>query len=163
MEYSFSKIGRYLKIVREEKGIKKTDIARMLNVSDAYISMIESGKRLPSVKLCMKMANLLDKPVEEFLSLLSEDIKEKNETPEDFEIIAKIRLANLYRILFSPFSSLSFDEMYKILEEKYPERIELLYRKIKEKYPYLQEKKINSQYLQENQTSQKDYIFLWEK
>ncbi|MCD6407797.1 tyrosine-type recombinase/integrase [bacterium] len=137
MKYSTSKLARYLKMVREKKGIKKSDIARMLGVSVAYISMMESGKRLPSIKLCMKMATLLDGPVEDFLSLLSEDIKEKNETPEDLEIIAKVRFANLYRILFSPFSSLSFDEMYKILEEKYPEKVEVLYKKAIEEFPEL--------------------------
>lgn len=48
---------RYL---RKERGLNLEDIARELNVSKAYISMIETGKRSLDYEMAIQMARIFN-------------------------------------------------------------------------------------------------------
>jgi len=63
--------------------------------------------------------------------LLAEDVKGKDEKLE--EEVAKIRLANLYRMDFPEFPDISLSEMLQYVKNRYPERFEILYKKALEK------------------------------
>lgn len=54
-----------LKSFRERKKITQTELAAILEVSTSTVGMIETGKRLPSLELAMKIANYFEVKIEE--------------------------------------------------------------------------------------------------
>lgn len=46
--------------MRKERGLNLDTIAKKLNVSKAYLSMIETGKRSLDYKMAISMANIFD-------------------------------------------------------------------------------------------------------
>ena len=45
---------------REEKGYTQKQLAELLKISENYLNKIERGKRIPSLKLAVIIAKLLD-------------------------------------------------------------------------------------------------------
>lgn len=45
---------------REEKGLTQENLADLLKISEDYLGKIERGKRVPSMKLAVRIAKLLD-------------------------------------------------------------------------------------------------------
>jgi transcriptional regulator with XRE-family HTH domain len=57
-----------IKALREDKGLSQKALADRIGVSDAYITMLETGKRAnPSLKVLKKLAKALGVPVTELL------------------------------------------------------------------------------------------------
>jgi len=57
-----------IKTLRQEKGLSQKALAEQVGVTDAYITMLESGKRKnPSLDILKKLAKALDVPVTELL------------------------------------------------------------------------------------------------
>jgi HTH-type transcriptional regulator, competence development regulator len=57
-----------IKTLREEKGLSQKALATRIGVSDAYITMLETGKRKnPSLDILKKLAKALGVPVTELL------------------------------------------------------------------------------------------------
>nr|WP_302597951.1 helix-turn-helix transcriptional regulator [uncultured Cellulosilyticum sp.] len=54
------KLGKKIKAAREAKGLSQKDIARLLGVSDAFISQLENGKKKASVDNVIKLSKVLD-------------------------------------------------------------------------------------------------------
>ena len=53
---------------REKKGISKSQLAREIGVSPAYITKLENGEKTnPSLELKVKIANALEQPLTVFL------------------------------------------------------------------------------------------------
>ena len=48
-----------IKVFREYRGLNRTELAIKANVSEAYISLIESGKRVGTTKVLKKIAEVL--------------------------------------------------------------------------------------------------------
>ena len=46
--------------VRKNKGYTQKNVADMAKITEEYISLIESGKRKPSVKVAKKLGAILD-------------------------------------------------------------------------------------------------------
>jgi len=127
-------ISLYLKNLRQNSGYKISEVSKFCKVSHSYISMIENGSVLPSLKILYKLSFLYNVPVDELLAIYLKDfnfIKEKL-SDEDKEDIIKFRLSELFPDLFSKFSVISGTEMLKHLEIKFPEKFELLYKMAKE-------------------------------
>ena len=60
--------------MRKERGLNLDDVAKMLNVSKAYISMIETGKRSLDYEMAISMASIFNvKPDDIFLDDLIND------------------------------------------------------------------------------------------
>jgi len=57
-------LGRVLKIYRLTAGIKQKELAQRLDTSSSYLSLVESGKRTPSVDFLSRAARELNVPVE---------------------------------------------------------------------------------------------------
>jgi transcriptional regulator with XRE-family HTH domain len=57
-----------IKTLREEKGLSQKALANRIGVSDAYITMLETGKRKnPSLDILKRLAKALGVPVTELL------------------------------------------------------------------------------------------------
>jgi transcriptional regulator with XRE-family HTH domain len=62
------RLSRVIKTLRQEKGLSQKALAEQAGVTDAYITMLESGKRKnPSLDILKKLAKALDVPVTELL------------------------------------------------------------------------------------------------
>ena len=69
-------LGIKIKNIREEKKITKSELARLIDVSPAYITMLENGKKQnPSRAILDKIAEALGVAIYELLPV-SEDFQE---------------------------------------------------------------------------------------
>ncbi len=59
-------IGKSIRIIREIAGIRQGELAKRIDVSSNYISLIENEKRKPSLKFLEKVATELNVPVAAF-------------------------------------------------------------------------------------------------
>ncbi len=50
-----------LKIARIEKGLSQQELADLVNATRQTIGLIEKGKYNPSLKLCIRIAKILDR------------------------------------------------------------------------------------------------------
>lgn len=53
---------KLIKIARDNKGFSQDDVAKKLDVSKNYISLIENGKKDPSLRFLKDLAETLDVP-----------------------------------------------------------------------------------------------------
>ncbi|HHY70071.1 MAG TPA: helix-turn-helix transcriptional regulator [Thermoanaerobacterales bacterium] len=58
-----------IKVLRKELGLRQEDVANKLGVTRQTIIAIENDKYNPSLELAMKLARLLNTPVEEIFQL----------------------------------------------------------------------------------------------
>lgn len=63
----YTALGRRVKKLRKEQGIKQADLADALGISYQYMSMIETGKRQLSLSLLVDLANQLGATTDELL------------------------------------------------------------------------------------------------
>lgn len=65
-----SKIGAYLKAKREERGLTLRQVEEMSGVSNAYLCMIESGKRIePHPRVLKSLATVYDEDIETLMKV----------------------------------------------------------------------------------------------
>jgi transcriptional regulator with XRE-family HTH domain len=53
-------LGTLIKQLRQKKGLSQRHLAQVCQVSPAYLSLIESGQRVPPEELCVQLAAVLD-------------------------------------------------------------------------------------------------------
>ncbi len=58
-----------IKKLRKQKGLRQEDMADLLSVTRQTINAIENNKYNPTLELAMKIAKLLNRPVEEIFYL----------------------------------------------------------------------------------------------
>lgn len=70
-------LGDNMKLYRKQKGYQQNELADILGVSPNYISLIESGKKYPSLKTIAAIANALSVSVTDLLTNdhLIEDVR----------------------------------------------------------------------------------------
>lgn len=66
-------LGKTISSFREKWGIEQKDLAKAIGVSKTYISIIESGKREPNIKLLTKIADYFEVPLYSFLFEAAKD------------------------------------------------------------------------------------------
>lgn len=65
-----------LKIIRESKNLKQTEIAQKVGISVMSYFRYETGEREPKTRIAIKIAKALDTTVEElFPEFLTEDVE----------------------------------------------------------------------------------------
>ena len=64
---NYTALGKRVKRLRKEQGIKQTELADSLGISYQYMSMIETGKRQLSLSLLVDLANHLGATTDELL------------------------------------------------------------------------------------------------
>lgn len=63
--------------IRKKSKFTQVDIAKLVGISDGYYSMIETGKRIPSVKVAKKIATVLNIPWEDIFNNIDTDFSIK--------------------------------------------------------------------------------------
>lgn len=61
------KLARSLKRIRKSKGYTQEILAERLNISTGYLSKIETGVRIPNMKLLQKIAKILHIKVKDLI------------------------------------------------------------------------------------------------
>jgi transcriptional regulator with XRE-family HTH domain len=52
--------GTFIRTLRERRGFKQAELAELSGVSTPYISQVELGKRIPTIKVCLQLAEALN-------------------------------------------------------------------------------------------------------
>jgi len=92
-------IGLTIREIRTRKGLKQGEVARMCNVTQTHLSLIEKGKKNPSSELISKLGDALDipAPILSFLSFDIDDVKpEKKDAFRKIVPIVKAMLTPLF-------------------------------------------------------------------
>jgi transcriptional regulator with XRE-family HTH domain len=66
-------LGRYLRQLREEQGLTLRDVAREATISNAYLCMVEHGKRKPRAGYLRMLAQFYGVPVESVTSRIGDE------------------------------------------------------------------------------------------
>ena len=90
--------GRAIRVVRSAHGLSQRQVADRVGASPSHLSLIESGKRDPSLKLLEEIASSLAVPMH-LLTLLASDVGDVDD-PKQAEQIADVAKA-LLRVLVS--------------------------------------------------------------
>jgi transcriptional regulator with XRE-family HTH domain len=78
--------GRAIKIVRTAHGLTLAQLAERVSVGTSHLSLIESGKRSPSVEVLHEIADGLETPLH-LLTLLASDPAEFNKPSNSTQVI----------------------------------------------------------------------------
>lgn len=79
------KIGHIMKLVRTNKGLTQNEMAGLFGISQNYLSLIESNKKIPSNDKLAHFSKTLNVSKEAFRFIASEVPKElSNEDKEEF-------------------------------------------------------------------------------
>ena len=70
-------IGQNLRQLRISRGLKQNELAEKVNVEDKTISRIEVGGNYPSFSLLVKIAEVLDYPLVDFVAEAEQNIVTK--------------------------------------------------------------------------------------
>lgn len=85
-------LGTRIKSIREKRRITKSELARLIDVSPAYITMLENGsKKNPSIDILKKIAKILKVPLSELINDMKYDVTCRLNRNIDFKIIKKYR------------------------------------------------------------------------
>lgn len=95
-----------LKELREERNLNQTDLAKHLNISQGTIGNWETNKRVPDVKMILKIADYFDVSVDYLLGKTNErrktvpnekSLSEKQQ--EIIDIVVKLSEDDIKRVL----------------------------------------------------------------
>ncbi|HEX5423445.1 MAG TPA: helix-turn-helix transcriptional regulator [Candidatus Acidoferrales bacterium] len=78
-------LGKAIKLIRTASGMKQKQIAGSLGVTSNYLSLVENGKREPSVSFLKRLADVLGVPVGLFF------LWEPANTPQSQDTIEQVR------------------------------------------------------------------------
>jgi transcriptional regulator with XRE-family HTH domain len=59
---NIKKYGEKIKTARERIGLSQYELAERVGCTDAYVSMIENGRRTPSIEMILQFAQVLGTP-----------------------------------------------------------------------------------------------------
>src|SRR3989338_5568425 len=76
--------GRFLKLLREQKGVSLIEVEKATGMSNAYLSQLETGarRRLPTPDRLRLLADYYDVSIKEFLEKAGYEDKDIKETYE---------------------------------------------------------------------------------
>lgn len=84
-------IGTLMKLKRKEKGLTLCDVANAIGMTEALVSRIENGSRMPQAEYVNKLCDILDITEKEFNTILVSDkiISEHGDNPFILEALEK--------------------------------------------------------------------------
>lgn len=88
-----------IRSLREEKKMSQAELARLAGLSTTYISLLESGKKSPTLNSLQKISEALGMPfpILSFISLDADDIKpEKRDAFELIEPVIKTMIKKVF-------------------------------------------------------------------
>lgn len=89
--------GKAIRICRAARGLSQTDLASQLDLSPSYLSLLEAGKRHPSLKTLERVSRTLHVPSHLLLLLASEPEELREQNKEDVERLSLILLELLVK------------------------------------------------------------------
>lgn len=78
-------IGKAIKLCRIQKNMRQSELAEASNISVAYLSLIEQGKRDPNFSVLQSLSDSLKVPLSILVFLASDSAEMKSLSPELFE------------------------------------------------------------------------------
>jgi transcriptional regulator with XRE-family HTH domain len=69
MAKSLEEMGRHIRGARQRKGLSVAELARQVQVSGPYVSVLERGARRPLPGLLLRLADVLDLPIRDLLGM----------------------------------------------------------------------------------------------
>ena len=96
-------LGTTIKKLRKQRGLKQFEFAERANITAAYLSLVETGQREPSLDFLKKISEVLSLPIPVilFLSLDESDVPPNKR--QAFEIVRKPVLAMIDGFFFSDY------------------------------------------------------------
>jgi transcriptional regulator with XRE-family HTH domain len=91
--------GSRLKAVREEKGLKREDVAKKIGTSGAIVGRYERNERTPSIDIAKNIAEALEVSLDYLVGDTSVLIKDKKMLYR-LEVLQKVNPAHKDRILY---------------------------------------------------------------
>ncbi len=76
-----NRLGKTIRILRQARSMKVTDVAKMSRVSVPYLSLVENGSRQPSLAVLRRLATTLGVPSETLvvIGMASDSLKSADE------------------------------------------------------------------------------------
>jgi transcriptional regulator with XRE-family HTH domain len=68
-----AKFGKILKAAREQKGLSQEALAELAEVDRTYVSMVERGKRQPTLGVAKRLADALKEPLGDMIRRAERD------------------------------------------------------------------------------------------
>lgn len=81
-------IGKAIKLCRTQKGLTRTELAKNADISISYLSLLEQGKRDPSLSTVEKLSNALNIPLSVLVFLASDKTELSTELTEKLSSLA---------------------------------------------------------------------------
>lgn len=87
-------LNRALKMLRTYHQLKQVELAKQLEISNSYLSEIESGSKVPGLELLEKYSKFFKMPVSSIL-LFSEKISDDSRISEKIRVTAADKILRL--------------------------------------------------------------------
>lgn len=81
--------GKALRTVRARKGLSQKDVAELASLNQSYVSLIESGRRKPTLSMAEDLARALGIPVYLFMLLGSDADDLRGLEPEQAAVLGR--------------------------------------------------------------------------
>lgn len=82
-------VGKALRTVRAAKGLSQKDVATLASLDPSYVSLIETGRRNPTLNMVETLARALGVPLYLFIVLGSDEQELQGITPEQASILGR--------------------------------------------------------------------------
>jgi transcriptional regulator with XRE-family HTH domain len=88
-----------IKLYRKELGLSQAKLAELVDVSDNYIALIETGRRFPSITMLELIATTLKIDILELFSIRTIEVSDKKDMKDmilaDIDHILSLRLLDM--------------------------------------------------------------------
>ncbi|MDD5773018.1 MAG: helix-turn-helix transcriptional regulator [bacterium] len=82
-----NKFGDKIRELREKQNLSQGDLAKRLNVSTPYISLLERGLRSPSVNILEEIEQSLEGSLKSLLDMKTNEIKQDNKKQKILKLV----------------------------------------------------------------------------
>ena len=100
--------GKAIRICRAARGLSQTDLAGQLDLSPSYLSLLEAGKRQPSLRTLERVSRQLHVPTHLLLLLASDPDDLREQSRGDVERLSLALLELLVKSSPDPQAELQF-------------------------------------------------------
>ena len=73
--------GAVLRTLRQKSGYSQEELAERAHIDKSYVSLLEQGKRQPSIIVLFKIADALEVSPTKFIAMLEKDLPKENHEP----------------------------------------------------------------------------------
>lgn len=85
-------IGAMLAKIRKDRGVTKSELAKLIGVDTGHLTHIEKGERKPSIKTLKLMCKVLDIPYQPLLYTYDKDLKNSQRDHKSLEYLSYTKI-----------------------------------------------------------------------